>query len=172
MIAMAHRWKFRNEEIVSSMVWRCVFFNICEAYKLKSRNGSHYYLFVPCECIDGLKLTEFVAKICKFGFASSINFWIIRKNDSTNKFNVCAWQAISNRSMASMAISTNLHKKHEIGYENYFFNRSMIHFLFISNENSVICYGGHTHEACEQSTTGTISQSIKNANYFRQRRSI
>lgn len=59
------------------------------------------------------RLTECVAKICKFGFASSISFWIIRRKDSTNKFNVCAWQAISNRSIASMAISTNLYRKRQ-----------------------------------------------------------
>lgn len=72
---------------------------------------SHYLLIIPhATYVISVphQLTEFVAKICKFGLASSISFWIIRKNDSTNKFSVCAWQAISNRSIASMAISTNL----------------------------------------------------------------
>lgn len=69
----------------------------------------HFIRIVQLQKVDfQCKLTEFVAKICRFGLESSINFWTIRKNDSTNKFNVCAWQAIKSKSIASIAISTSL----------------------------------------------------------------
>lgn len=54
--------------------------------------------------------TEFVAITCKVGLESSNNFCTILRNDSTNRFRVCAWHATSNKSIASIAISTSLKK--------------------------------------------------------------
>lgn len=105
---LTRTWKWRNRSVDDRMghllrCWRTL------RTKTEFRNSA------PVQAWRVELLTEFVAMIWRLGLESSRSFWTILRNDSTKRLSVWAWQAISSKSIASIAISTSLKSIVNIG---------------------------------------------------------